>query len=784
MTRRARTILVSVAAVLVAASWIPAPWADAEGDARGEVEVLALLDTNGPEGGGLALVHRTADDPAAAVQVAADLAGDPDVRAVDVGSAVYRAAATPPSNDTYRSSQWALDRLRAEDARAASNGNAVVVALIDSGVKADHPDLSGLLLPGADFIASTDGTGGDGGIDTFGHGTHVAGLLAARVDNLQGVAGLAPGIRILPIRAMDDSGQVSAERLTNALLWAVAHGADVINLSFGGTTPSSVVATTIQSAIDQGIAVVAAAGNEFEAGNPTFYPAAHPGVVGVGATTVSDTRAPFSGVGSWVDLAAPGNDVFSTCAGLLAGPSFDGLYCPLSGTSMSTGYVSALAAMRLSQNPSLTPAQVATALTAAADDLGPAGPDTSFGAGIIDPVGTLTAIPPAGSGPTSDDFSGTTLKPFWTYVNPAGTTPLTLTGTGARLAIPAGTSQDIWDGIANAPRLLQPVGTGDYEIEAKFATSPTTRIQLQGLYLEATPGTWLRFITYHDGTSTWIAANDSTNGTATWRGTTPIATGTTIWLRVTKTGTTYTGRYSRDGTTWTTFATLTFTPTITKLGPYAGTANGGTGTPPALTTTIDHFSNTASPVVPDDGGTPTDGTPPTVTAVGVSPTATGATVTWTTDEPATSVVLHGTTTSLGSTATGAPGTSHTVSLTGLTCATAYRYRVVSADPTGNTATSPTGTGSATFSTSACPPVGTGPTSDDFSGTALEPFWTYVNPAGVPLEHTGTGVRLALPAGTSQDIWDGIANAPRLLQPVGTGDYEIEAKFATSPTTRI
>ncbi|MGD9797412.1 MAG: S8 family serine peptidase, partial [Acidimicrobiia bacterium] len=259
------------------------------------------------------------------------------------------------------------------------------VAVIDSGIDTTHPDLQGVVLPGADFLAP----GGDGSIDQYGHGTHVAGILAATVGNAIGVAGLSSGVRLYPVRVMDQAGNVAEGNLAAGIYWAIDHGANVINLSLGTDASSSIVAAAVQAAVDRGIVVVAAGGNDFGSGSPTFYPAALPGVIGVAATNESDGRASFSSVGGWVDLTAPGNTIVSTCAGALDPGSLPAGYCTLSGTSMSTAYTSALAAMLLQRFPAATRADVENILKASADDLGPAGPDTSFGSGILDPLGAL-----------------------------------------------------------------------------------------------------------------------------------------------------------------------------------------------------------------------------------------------------------------------------------------------------------------------------------------------------------------------------------------------------------
>ncbi len=412
LQRGRRRVVATVAVCALFGAMLTASGVTPDATAHPARRVLVLIDDNGAASGGLHLETVTVPRGSTVEDQLAELRGRSDVRAVSPGDVVYHAAGTP-SNDTYRSQQWALDRLAAEDARALATGSGVTVALVDSGVNPAHPDLQGVLLPGADFIASTDGTGGNGWTDTFGHGTHVAGLIAATVGNSLGTAGLAPATKILPVRAMDDTGSVTDARLASGILWATAHGANVINLSLGASSYSSVVAAAVQDAQDHGIVVVAAAGNLYQSGNPTFYPAAFPGVLGVGATTSTDARAVFSETGSFVDVAAPGNDILSTCAGILAvqgGGAYGGAYCRLNGTSMSTAYTSALVSMTEQRFPSATPSQVIDLIERTAQDLGTPGADTSFGSGIISPVATLSGAPDT----TAPAISGVGVTPSTT----------------------------------------------------------------------------------------------------------------------------------------------------------------------------------------------------------------------------------------------------------------------------------------------------------------------------------------------------------------------------------
>ncbi|WP_460460506.1 S8 family serine peptidase [Angustibacter peucedani] len=342
-------------------------------------------------GGSVRVVTLTSDDgrPRVAVSTATSRAAAeallraaqrrPDAVGVAVDTRVH---ALDVSDDTYRSTQWALDRLHAEDVWTSSRGAGVVVGVVDTGVSAAHPDLAGDVLTGpsngTDYVLA----GGDGTADGNGHGTHVGGIIAAVAGNGIGVAGLAPDAKVLPVRALDAHGDGWSSDVAAGIVHAVDHGATVVNLSLGGDTPDDVTAAAVQYARDHDVVVLAAAGNEKLEGNPVEYPAAYPGVIGVAATDSSDRVAVFSNTGSTVDVAAPGVGILSTVPGG---------YGSKSGTSMATPYVAAVAALVRSADPTLTAPQVAQVLQGTAHDLGPVGPDNSFGAGLVDPAAAVCA---------------------------------------------------------------------------------------------------------------------------------------------------------------------------------------------------------------------------------------------------------------------------------------------------------------------------------------------------------------------------------------------------------
>lgn len=295
--------------------------------------------------------------------------GDRDVRVHAIGTSL-------------RAQQWALNRVQFEQAWTVTRGAGVVVGVVDSGVDGSLPALRHRVLPGHTF----QGAGfvdRAGQTDLAGHGTHVAGIVAA--DGSAGsVEGGAPGARVLPVSVLDENGDGWSSDVANGIVWAVDHGARVLNLSFGTSSPSVAVRTAVAYAQDKGAVVVAAAGNSGPDG-PYEYPVAYPGVIGVGAVDPGDKVAPFSTTGPVVDLSAPGESVLSTVPKKLDKTGV----ARLSGTSMASPYVAAAAALVRAANPSLSVAQVSDRLTSTAEDLGAPGRDDAYGAGLVDPAAAL-----------------------------------------------------------------------------------------------------------------------------------------------------------------------------------------------------------------------------------------------------------------------------------------------------------------------------------------------------------------------------------------------------------
>ncbi|MFF9401294.1 MULTISPECIES: type VII secretion-associated serine protease mycosin [unclassified Streptomyces] len=270
--------------------------------------------------------------------------------------------ASPAYSDSIRSDQWYLDAMKADQIWKMSTGENITVAVIDSGVNASIPDLQGRVLKGLDL--AKDSPGGEQ-TDYGNHGTGMASIIAGtgNVRGGGGSFGLAPGAKILPIRLRDTAGKVNGatgnkyfnEDLPVAIRFAVDHGAKVINASVGKNAGSQQLTDSVKYALNKGALIFAAMGNDVDEGNPVSYPAATPGVVGVGAIGKDLKRADFSQYGPQVDLSAPGVDMVHACDGPTG-------FCKTSGTSDATAIVSASAALIWSKYPHWTNNQVLRAL--------------------------------------------------------------------------------------------------------------------------------------------------------------------------------------------------------------------------------------------------------------------------------------------------------------------------------------------------------------------------------------------------------------------------------------
>lgn len=347
------------------------------------------------------------------------LASDPDVAWVQPNYR-YRVAAWPGDspNDPYFPMQWGLPRIGMVSAWSVTAGSSdVVVAVIDTGVDLDHPDLVGRIDTENDWDFVADDPTPD---DQHGHGTHVAGIIVATTNNGECVAGVAPGCTVLPIRVLNAGGKGTTASLIAGIDWAVSKGADVINLSIGGEFwPDPLEVQAVADAYRAGSVVVAAVGNSAYGDRgwiPAYgaeYPAHAWGAVGVGATTQGDARAGFSNYGAGVDMAAPGSDVLSTMmpgSRYVSSNRWVGPYSAyLDGTSMASPHVAGVAALLRSLHPDWTAPQVVHQVLGTAEDLGAPGRDDHFGYGLVRADRALTAaqVQPG----ADDDIYGVPLPP-------------------------------------------------------------------------------------------------------------------------------------------------------------------------------------------------------------------------------------------------------------------------------------------------------------------------------------------------------------------------------------
>ncbi|MBL4954089.1 S8 family serine peptidase [Neobacillus sp. YIM B02564] len=288
----------------------------------------------------------------------------------------FSVPADPKVNDEYH-----LSMLNIAKAQQLAGKKKVKVAVIDTGIDQNHPELKGKVLPAYNIINPMN----HGAPDT--HGTHVSGIIAAAKGNGIGGYGINPNVEILPIDVLDRDGLTLGMTfdytVAQAVLYAASHGAKVINMSLGSPFPSTILKDAVDTAIQKGVTVVAAAGNDAEA-YPN-YPASYEGVIGVGAVNNKKQLSWFSSYGPSVDLVAPGEDIYAPIYDYEKKSSFE----TLSGTSMSSPMVAGVASLLLSKHPNLKPAQVEYILEHTAKDLGAKGYDIKYGNGLVDPVGAL-----------------------------------------------------------------------------------------------------------------------------------------------------------------------------------------------------------------------------------------------------------------------------------------------------------------------------------------------------------------------------------------------------------
>lgn len=349
---------------------------------------------------------------------------------------------TDPTSYRY---QYMHDTVDSYAAWGVTTGKGVTVAVIDTGVKANHED-----LPNLRRVEVTNGNEPLGLEDATGHGTHVAGIIGAAMGNGKGGAGIAPGAAILSLRVVNAAGYIYDSALIAALRTAVKNGAQIVNISIGGTAYNAVFQKVINEAAEAGVTVVAAMGNDGT--NCLNYPAGYDNVIGVVSVDRTNNRASGSSYGTWGDVAAPGAAVWST--------TYYGSYSSKSGTSMASPVVAGVAALYKSVHPDATPAQITARLKATATKGG-----SDLGAGIVNAAAALSEKPGI---PTAEIRSGETGEVLSQSTGGTLTAPwdgqLCLTGTGRFLLYTLdGKTPGIREGqIVRGQRYDEPISLADY----------------------------------------------------------------------------------------------------------------------------------------------------------------------------------------------------------------------------------------------------------------------------------------------------------------------------------
>ncbi|WP_240110821.1 type VII secretion-associated serine protease mycosin [Streptomyces sp. MUM 203J] len=304
---------------------------------------------------------------------------------------------TFPMKKQIEGTPWTLQRVLLDELWEDTKGEGVRVAVIDTGVDTANPQLRTAVdaSAGLDLLKPEKGASGEsrrgktnGTVDEVGHGTKVAGIIAARPRPGTGFVGLAPEATIIPIRQNDERNSGTANTMAAAIRHAIAKDAHVINISQDTTQPlrpDSSLAQAVREALDRQIVVVASAGNDGLDGKlKNTYPAAFPGVLAVGASDRNNERAAFSQAGEFLGVAAPGVDVVSTVPG--------GGQCVDNGTSFSAPYVAGVAALLRAKYPKWTPRQITARIEQTAER-SVKGHDNYVGWGVVDPVRALTGEP-------------------------------------------------------------------------------------------------------------------------------------------------------------------------------------------------------------------------------------------------------------------------------------------------------------------------------------------------------------------------------------------------------
>ncbi|CAN5547534.1 hypothetical protein BH23CHL10_BH23CHL10_00760 [soil metagenome] len=324
-------------------------------------------------------------------EVLADLRADPNVEYAEPNYRVQLAddgaVAAVDIDCELTGDQYSLDQMQVRDAWSRTTGGTNVIAVLDTGVQANHPDLMGRVLTGYDFVNYDTNAADDNG-----HGTWVAGIIAANANDAYGIAGISWTDKILPVKIMNSSGMGNTSDLTSGIIWAADRGAQVINMSVGGFPYSQYVQDAVNYAWDKGSVLVGAAGNNNR--EESFYPASFTNVISVSATQCNDEFSHWSSYGPAVDVSAPGSSVHTTnCIATICPNRSWGAHTYISGTSFATPNVAGVVALLRAENPTRSPQWIVDRLISTVDDLGYSGWDKRYGHGRVNAFRALGGSP-------------------------------------------------------------------------------------------------------------------------------------------------------------------------------------------------------------------------------------------------------------------------------------------------------------------------------------------------------------------------------------------------------
>jgi len=459
-------------------------------------------------------------------QAIADLRRDPSVEIVEPNYRVELAdeGTVTAVNDPLTTDQYSLDRMRVRQAWTRETGGSNVIAVLDTGVQLDHPDLAGRLVAGRDIVNNDSNPSDDNG-----HGTWVSGIIVAKANDGYGIAGVSWTDKVMPVKIMNGQGIGTTADLIDGINWAADHGADVINMSVGGFPWSQLVQNAVNDAWQAGAVLVGAAGNNRREEN--YYPASFDNVVSVSATQVQDEFSNWSSWGPKVDVSAPGSSVLTTNCYVCTYADHDswGHHTYISGTSFATPNTAGVIALIRAQYPQYTPSQVVSRLKSTVDDLGYDGWDNRYGQGRINAfraVGGSVAQPhvPAGDSREWNDWRssaqkvtlGATIRPtiypagdvdwFAVDVPRAGRLDVRVTGIVDSRAYPWNNSPipvdpivELYSASGTLLRHTDAVGESGTEL-ARWTVTGKTRILVKvwNYYANGNPATYTVVPTYVD----------------------------------------------------------------------------------------------------------------------------------------------------------------------------------------------------------------------------------------------------------------------------------------------